>query len=334
MAEEMVRCARCYQLYDPDDGVCPECGAPYQAPVEQPPAREGDFVDRYAGTEFAPPPVAPPPAPAPRRNNAGLLIGGGAALIVTAVVVAILFDLGALGGSGPTQAPFIFSATAPPSPTPTLPPTIASTLAQLSDPNLSAHVTVDSHTELRVLGDSQSISVRFDGEVSNGNQQGTLQASGITEELRLVDGHVYARLLPTGRWNVIAQVPAYQVICPLFGLSQTRQLQLIGLEMKDGQSLNHFQSTGWWTPDLSRMAMADLSGMPIKPDKILLDLWATPEGAPVEATFSGTNSATDGTKLLDIEVSYTFSDVGVQQSIGSPGPSPTVTPSSVAPPSQ
>jgi len=65
--------------------------------------------------------------------------------------------------------------------------------------------------------------------------------------------------------------------------------------------------------------MADLSSLPIKPDVSVLDLWATPDGAPVAATFSGTNSATDGTRLLDIEVTYTFSDVGVPQAIDAPG---------------
>ena len=45
--------------------------------------------------------------------------------------------------------------------------------------------------------------------------------------------------------------------------------------------------------------------------------------APVSATFSGTNSASDGTKLLDIEVSYTFTDVGVPVDIVSPLPTPS-----------
>ena len=337
MAEGMVRCSRCFEVFEEAEGACPKCGTAYLPPVSQPRALEGLYVERYAGTEFVPVPAAPAPAPAPRRNNTRLWVTAGAALIVTAVVVAILVGLGAPGGSSPTKAPVIFPAvTTSPTPTPTLPPAVASTLAQLEDPNLSAHVTVDSRVQLssKVLGHAQSIAVKFDGQVSGGNQQGTLQAFGTSQELRLVDGQTYQRILPAGKWKAIASLSAYLVICPVFGLDSTQDLQLVGQEMRDGQLLNHLQSTGWWAPDLSRMAMTDLSGIPIKPDKILLDVWATPSGAPVEATFSGSNSATDGTKLLDIEVTYTFSEVGVPQAIGSPGPSPKASPSSAAPPSQ
>ncbi len=336
MAEGMVRCSRCFQVFEADEGSCPVCGAPYQPPVPQPKAHEGLYVERYAGTEFLPLPAVAP-APAPRRHDTRLWIGGGAALIVAAVFVAILFELGGVGGNGPTQAPLIFSAvTASPSPTPTLPPAIVSAVAQLEDPNLSASVTVDSRVQLssKVLGHAQSIAVSFNGQVSGGNQQGTLTAFGTSQELRLVDGQAYQRILPTGKWKAIASLSAYLVICPLFSVDSAQDLQLVGQEMRDGQLLNHFQSTGWWNPDLSRMALTDLSGIPIKPDRVLLDVWSTVAGAPVEATFNGTNSATDGTKLLDIEVSYTFSDVGVPQAIGSPGPSPKASPSSAAPPSQ
>ena len=145
--------------------------------------------------------------------------------------------------------------------------------------------------------------------------------------MRLVNGQIYTRILPTGKWSLLAEMPAYLVICPVFGLASTKDLQLVGQEMKNGQVVNHFQSTGWWTPDISRVSMADLSSLPIKPDVSVLDLWATPDGAPVAATFSGTNSATDGTRLLDIEVTYTFSDVGVPQAIDAPGPGWSPSPS-------
>lgn len=336
MAQEMVRCSRCYQVFDAEEGACPECGAPYQPPVEQPRPIEGLYIDKYAGTEFAPPPPEAAPAPAPRRNNQVLLIGGGAALIGAAVILAILFGLGALGGGNPTPPALIFSATSPPSPTPSLPPTTASTLAQLNDLKLSAHIKVNSNVQLssRILGKSESVIVSFDGEVSNGDEWGNLTSAGVAQELRLVQGQVWVRALPNGKWSKLAEMPAYLVICPIFGLDSTKDLQLLGQETKDGQELNHFQSTDWWSPDISRIALADLSSFPIKPLKWVLDLWATPEGAPVAATFSGTNTAVDGTKLLDVEVSYAFTDVGVPQTINVPAPSPSVSASPSASPTR
>jgi hypothetical protein len=75
------------------------------------------------------------------------------------------------------------------------------------------------------------------------------------------------------------------------------------------------------------MSLADLSSLLIGPDVEVLDLWTTDDGTPVQATFSGTNSTGDGTKLIDIEVSYTFAQVGVLKTIDVPGagwsPSPS-----------
>ena len=62
-----------------------------------------------------------------------------------------------------------------------------------------------------------------------------------------------------------------------------------------------------------------------------LDLWATADGTPVAAHFSGTNPAADGTMLVDVQVDYTFTQVGIRQEIDVPGPnwkpSPTIGPS-------
>lgn len=331
--ENLVRCSRCYQVFDPAEGACPECGNPYK-PKEPPPVVEGLYTDRYAGTEFAPPPPPPAPVVARRRYDPRLLIGGGAALIGLALVVAIIFALGGSGGTAPAQPPIIVAAPTSPPPTPTLAPSVASTLAQLNDPNLSAAVSVVSHVQVAVVGFSKVISVKFDGQVSDGNQQGILQGGGTSREIRVVDGHVYTRILPSGKWSTAAFLSPYLAIYPVFGMSSSRELQLVGQETRNGQVVNHLRSTGWWNPDLSRMAMTDLSAVPIKPTDVLLDLWATPDGAPVEASFSATNLATSGEKLLDIEATYTFSAVGVPVAIGSPGPSAAPTPSYAPPPSQ
>jgi hypothetical protein len=273
-------------------------------------------------------------APARRRNNnTGLLIGAGAALIVIALVVATLYTFGPLGGAAPTRPVYILAITPGPTPTPTLPPTIAMTLEQLSDLKLSAHVAIESHIQVSAKannGNSESIVVKYDGQISNGNQWGTIQAAGVTEEMRLVNGEVEVRIVPTGRWSLAAGMAPYLVICPVFGLESIQDLRLVAREVRDGHLVNHLQSTGWLAPDVSRMALAVVSGY-IKPDTMLLDLWASADGTPVAASFSATNSATDGTKLLDIEVTYTFTEVGVQmepppRSGSSPSPKPSPSP--------
>lgn len=324
MAEKMVRCIRCHEVFDADAGPCTKCGTPYRPPVAQPRAYEGLYVERYAGTGLAqvddPLVVVVPPR---RRDNTGLFVGGGAALIVSAIVITLLVASGALGGPAITPQPHrVISVTPPPSATPTLPATVAKTLTQLNDPKLNAHITVDSHITLSAtVARSAAVTVQFQGDVSNGNQSGTLQGSGMTQEIRLVDGRVYSKIMPAGNWILSPAIASYLVICPVFGLKSNEDIQLIGLETRGGQQLYHLESTRSWSPDMSRMAMADLSFLPYWPDKSVLDLWATADGTPVDATFSGWSLASDGTKLVDVEVAYTFSQVGVPVAIAVPGPS-------------
>jgi hypothetical protein len=60
-----------------------------------------------------------------------------------------------------------------------------------------------------------------------------------------------------------------------------------------------------------------------KPDVVVLNLWTSQDGSPLKAVFSATNTATNGTKLLDIQTTYTFTNVGGPQKIEVPGPSPS-----------
>jgi hypothetical protein len=331
MAEKMVRCARCHEVFDADAGPCTKCGTPYQPPRAQPAAIDGLYVERYAGSDFAPVPDPAPVAPLPRRNTTALLIWGGAALLGAALIVAIVAVTLGIPSNSPAAPALVVARTDPPSPTPTLPPTVTMTLQQLNDLKLSAHITVDSRTQLsaRILGQGQTSIVTFDGQISGGDESGTIQGGGLKQEFRLVDGVVYIRALPSGKWATATTLPSYLVIAPLFGITSPKMLLLVGAETKDGLAVNHFRTTGWWVPDMSRVAMTNLSGLAIAPDSTVLDLWATPDGAPVAATFAGTNTATDGTRLLDIQVSYTFTDVGVPAEIVSPfaSPSPLVSPS-------
>jgi hypothetical protein len=146
---------------------------------------------------------------------------------------------------------------------------------------------------------------------------------GITREYRIVGGIVFVKVSPTARWSTAASIAGYLVIDPTFGLSKPAMLQLVGEETQDGQLVNHFHTTSSWAPDVARIAMIDTSGFLFKPDVVVLNLWTSQDGIPMKAVFSATNTATNGTKLLDIETTYTFTNVGVPLKIEVPGPSPS-----------
>jgi hypothetical protein len=319
MAENWVRCGRCHEVFDAEVGPCTKCGTPYKPPAAPPPLPEGLFSERYAGDELPALDTLTLPSRSHRRNTTGLLIAGGAALVVSAMVIGLLFALGAIGGPGRTPAPqIIVPVTEAPTPSPTLPPAVDNTIAVLGDRTLSAQITIDSHVVVKSAGINSTIA--FDGQVSNGTQWGTLTTNGIAQDIRLIDGHVYRRFLPTGKWAELAGMPNYYYICPLFDLKAGRDLQLIGPETKDGKELLHLQSTRFWSPDVNRMSLMDLSSLEIPPAIEVLDLWVTPDGTPVSASFSGTTTAASGAKIVDIQVSYTFAQVGVEREIDVPGP--------------
>jgi hypothetical protein len=324
MGEKMVRCGRCHEVFDAAVGPCTKCGAPYKPPVAAPKVLEGSFADLYSGTGFVEPPEPSPSPMSQRRQNKMLWIGGGVALIVLAVVVAIIVGSG-IGGTGSTpNGRLVVAQTPKPTPTPTLPPSVTALMGHLNDEALSAHIVVTSRVQVspRLIGSGTTLT-SFDGQISGSNEGGTLKQGGVTREIKLVDSIVYTRVAPSGSWQISPSIASYLIITPLFGITKPSMIQLIGQETRDGQMLNHLQTTKWWAPDPSRLALADLSRLSLAPDVNVLDLWATADGVPVSATFSGTNSASDGTKLVDIEVSYTFDQVGAPISIGTPEPSPS-----------
>lgn len=319
MAENMVRCVRCHEVFDSEAGPCMKCGTPYTPPASKPESYAGLYSDRYAATSVTsvePVPVAPSSR---RRSNTTYMIWGGVALICGAFVVAVLFALGMSGGPNSTPAP-VHGVGGAPLATATLPPTISLTLQQLSDVNFSAHVSVQSRIQLSasVAAKAQVITIKYDGIVSAGNQWGTLKVNAATQDTMLVNGDGFTRTPPALKWSAVA-FPPYRIISPLFGLKTTNDLAMVGQEKKDGVTLNHLRSTSWWTPDISRLSFTDLSALRIPPDVNVLDLWVKPDGTPVSATFSGTNMA-GNTVLVGIQVQYTFSDVGLKQTIGAPGP--------------
>jgi hypothetical protein len=325
MAENMVRCNGCHEVYDANLGACTKCGLAYRPPAPKPELYGGLYSDRYAADDLPPldPSLLPTVTPTRRRNNTGLFIGGGAALIVSGILVAVLVATGTLGGATATQQHRIVSATQGPSPTASLPPAAQKVVDLISDTKLSAKITVVSRVQVfaGVTGQAPiNASIKFDGQVSNGNQWGTFTEGTISQDVRVIENAVYRRFLPDGKWQQLAGMSSYQIVCPLFGITKTRDLQLIEQENKDGVEMLHLQSSRFWNPSISRMAMKDLSVLTVVPDVQVLDLWTSLDGTPVSASFSGTKTTGDGTKLVDIQVSYTFADVGVPRTIDIPGP--------------
>ena len=267
--------------------------------------------------------------PAKRNSRTGLLIGGGVAIIAVAMVTVLLVSMGAFA-PGPTARPnIVVPVTEAPTPTPTLPSSVTNTLAQLNDPTLSTHLTVDSRYQLdaRVNGVAVTYTASFDGQISGTDVGGVYRVGSVTRDIRYVAGVTYARTLPNGKW-ALSVLPSYLVFAPMFNLTGPNMLQVVGQEDRNGITQLHLRSTAWWQPDLNRLAIQDLTANQLAAENKVLDLWVRVDGTPVSAHFSATTSATNGTKLLAIEVEYTFKDVGTPVAIGTPEPSPSPTPKS------
>jgi hypothetical protein len=335
MPEHMVRCFRCHEVFDAEAGPCTKCGAPYTPPVARPEVIQGLYSDKYAIDDLPAldPSMLPPVSVRAGRPNTQLLVGGGAALIVTALVVGLLYVVGAVGGPSATTPPqaMIVSVTSAPTTAP-LPPAVQKTLAIINDPMVSAQVKITSHIEAAasVAGTSPTtMTIKFDGEVSGGNQWGLVQQGSLVQDLRLIDGVVYRRLPPAIKWEKLGGMSTYLMVAPLLGVTKDRDIQFIKQETLDSRDVLHFQTTRFWTPNLNRTAMMDMSGYLTGPDVEVLDLWTALDGTPVSAQFSGTRTVGGNSKLIDVEVSYSFAQVGLPQVIDVPGPqwapSPTAT---------
>ena len=329
MSENLARCRRCHDVFDPELGICPRCGTPWQEIAAPPPPEEGTYADRYANTEFAVPLVEEAQPVRPRENPSVLLLAGGGALLMVALVGGLVFASGALSPAA-TVPPIIVSLApkASPTPTPTTRPEIVMTLSALNDHSLNAHVLIQSSIKQDAVinGHAYTTVVTFDGSISGGNEVATVTSAGKPSEIRFVDGQYYVRQLPSGKWATASRVPSWVQLLPLFDITTPKMLDFVDNQMREGQETYHFKTTRYWVADLNRLALADISVLGIKPDTTSLELWTTTFGKPVYAEFSGTTLAYDGRKLLDIETTYTFTDVGVPVDVINPFATPTPTP--------
>jgi hypothetical protein len=333
MAENWVRCPGCHEVFDAEAGPCPKCGVPWKAPARGPQPFEGLYSERYAEPVETPLPVfraAPKP---PRKLKPEYIMGAGAILVISALVVGLVMAFGGGSVPKPTAPPGLVRAADTSTPlTPSQAPIVGLAYGFVDDRGINAHIVVDTTLVLNaaVQGKALAITTHFDGHLSAGNESGTVKTNGVSQEIRLVDGDFFSRP-PGGKWAMVAAPPLYLEVSPIFSLAGSGDLKSVGATLREGQTSNHLQSTTQWIPDLSRVAMTDISALPIKPNQLQLDLWVTDLGIPISATISATNTDPNGAKLLDIEIAYAFSDVGTPTTVVapmSPLPSPSATPGS------
>jgi hypothetical protein len=275
------------------------------------------------GSEFTEPPAVPASEMPRNRSGMGLMLAAGAAFMATIVALGGLVLMGAFDTPAATpRGDIVVAKPATPTPVPTLPPMVGATLEQLADPNINMHVSIRTTVSVnaRVNGHSSSVIVNMEVDCAGGNEAGTDRNGGTTYEWRLVDGVYYLRRLPSGAWKAQGASPPFVTLSPLFMLREARQLQYVGPAEKNGVRAEKLESTAWWAPDTGKLSGVDVATLAISPQHTKLVLWVASDGAPVYATFRAWTDASDGTSLLDIQTTYTFTNQNAIQAI----PSPTI----------
>ena len=324
--ERYVRCRRCHGVFEAGLPNCSRCGAAYTPSPDAPEAGSGSYAEKYMGSEFAPPPDIAPAGPPRSRSGLGLVMAIGAALVVTSLGLGALVVMGALDGPAATARPqdVVVARPATPTPVPTLPPIVAKALDQLADPMIDIHASIRTTVTVnaRVTGNSQSVIENMEIDAAYGNYSGTSQTGGISQQWRLVNGTYYVRQMPNGAWKARVGFTPFIILSPLFSLTETRQIQYVGSEVKIGVQADKLESTAWWAPDAGKLSGLDVATLPINPQHTKLQLWVGSDGSPVYAIFRAWTDASDGTgtNLLDITTTYTFSN----KSAVMPIPSPTM----------
>ena len=329
MSENLARCRRCHDVFDPDLGACTRCGTPYQPIAAPPDPAMGTFADRYAGSEFTEP-VLSTAEVVPHGNDRttlALLAAGGVLAVAVIASLALVLAGGGSQATPPTIVSLAPETSAPPSPT--APPQIAMALQAINDPNLNAHVLIQNRidTDSAVAGKPISHAVSFDCQLSKGEEVMLYTNGPTVEEIRYVDQKFFLRVLPATKWTTPGVMTSWVLIQPLFNLTSEKALQFVGDEERDGVATYHFHATNRWAADVGRMGFTDTKTLPIQPDRISFDLWTDHFGEPIYASFSAMNLANDGRKLVDIETTYTFSNVGMPVDIPNPFATPTPVPS-------
>ena len=333
MSENLARCRRCHDVFDPDAGFCPRCGTPYQ-PIAAPPTPDlGTYAERYADSTVSDPTLQFTEAVPHGNQRTTMALFAGGAFVVVGLIVALALTLGSL--TAQPANPAVIVSIAPPTsaaPSPTTRPEIAMALRALNDPKINAHVLIQNRVDVDsvVAGHPSAHAITLDCQVSNGSELVMVTNGPTVEEIRYVESKFYVRVLPSTKWATSATMTSWALILPLFNVQTDRMIEFVGNEQREGVATYHFRATNRWAADIGRLGFLDAKSLPIQPDRISLDIWTDTYGQPIYATFSGLNLATDGRKLVDIETTYTFTAVGAPVAIpnpmATPTPAPTPTP--------
>jgi hypothetical protein len=313
MTDKLLRCPRCHDVFDANDEACPRCGTKYEPLPPLPDPGEGFFAEKYASSPYDTPPE-PRSTPAP-RSGPSILVLVGVAFVVVALAFGALYFGGAFGSSPAPTRQVVVARTEAPTPSPTLPASITRTLAQLADPKFNAHIYINTRATVsaRVTNTNQGYTLlsSLDATVEDGNEAGTLTIGGIATDFTLMFNQLSLRSRVTGHYAPASTIAPYYLLLPMFDLTSSKMLSYAGDTTGDtGETLSHLVSTPWWTPDLSKLAVLDVSSLPEKIEKVSLDLYVTSDGTPVSATFNAWTDASDGEHLVQIVTTYGFANVG------------------------
>ena len=313
MTEKMVRCARCHDVFDANDEMCPRCGTTYQPPAALPEPSEG-FVTKYVGYGYQEPAsLVIESAP---RSGPGLLVALGVAFVIVALVSGVLFYVNAFGTSSPAPTQQAVVARTPtPTPPPTLPASVAKSMAQFTDPRFSARIYINTRATVSARVTNTNVGYTLisslDAVVEAGNEAGTVTIGGVSLNFTLINNELSLRSNTTGRYSPASSIPPYYLLLPVFDLTDAKMLRYVGDTTGDtGETLNHLVSTPWWTPDASKLAVLDVSTLRQKIEKVSLDLYVTLGGIPVSATFNAWTDTSSGEHLVQVVTTYVFTSVG------------------------
>ena len=311
---------------EPEAGVPAALAWPPPGVATPEPADTRSYSARYRDTAWGDPGSTPASSPiaAERRRGSRILLAAGvlllAASVVAGVALAATGQLHGILGIGPAP-----TDTLPGAPAGTTDPVAAAAaidafVGVATDPKLSYEIRMKGTLESgdatgttaltgKVAG--KDVDARFSVTLSTGTSMGArMIVKGKTVWILLDGEKTWRKTKPSP-----GQLPDVNAFA---GIEAADQLAHVGREMRRGSLTHHLVTTEAWTPPNAAATLAAYPGMRI--DQAKLDIWARPDGRPVEARFSLLASAGGpfGTTSLTSSVTYVFSNVGGRLTIKAP----------------
>jgi len=215
-----------------------------------------------------------------------------------------------------------------PSPTPEAPDPadiIDAFLEIVTDPDLTMHVIADGTLDVTVGGQSQTLTIGLDMEISGEDGIGQtivdMGAADITVDMLLIDGRAYAD--DNGTWTEIPGYEPSSALNPFASLSGAEDVEYRDSEMRAGRRLHNLESLVWLGGELAAMEAQGWTDPVI--DNSRTDIVVDDQGVPDSLDFTGRVSGRYGDEVASVEfaVTYDFTDVGEPVELPAP-PEPAV----------